>query len=513
MAKSRPLLAVLSIDTRRRWRVSSRLDPAQATFIRGHPTLSASTLCLPRHFDAVRTHTAGRVRLVGIAGSGMRALACVLDSAGWIVGGSDPRCADLPMSRFKITKGHSADAIDASLDLVVYSEAVPADNPELARARQLGLKVISYPQMLGQLMQSRTGVAIAGTHGKSTTTAMAGQILSLAGQDPTVIYGATAVEARWGSRLGRGRWMLAEACEYRASFRHLKPRIAVILNIELDHCDCFGSLAEVEGAFAGFAGGLAAEGLVLVSADCDAARRAVAEVGCPVETFGLCASATWQATAPRQRRGLYSFELRAGGRLVCEVKMAVRGLHNVRNALAAAAVASHCGATGSAIRQGLERFAGLGRRLQIVADDGSIAVVDDYAHHPTEVAAALATVRQMYPGRRLWCVFQPHQASRTARFLDGFARSLHNADKLIVADIYRAREKPHVAGEVTAAELADRVGRRGREAVHVASAGEITRRLEGGIEPGDVLVTLGAGDIGAIAHAVGQRFRTIRKAG
>jgi UDP-N-acetylmuramate--alanine ligase len=451
--------------------------------------------------------------MVGIGGSGMRALAGALDAAGWQVSGSDLQTDALAGCPFKARRGHSSDAVDGSLDLVVYSDAVPPHNVELAHARQLGIPLLSYPRMLGRLMESRAGVAIAGTHGKSTTTAMAGEILRAAGLAPTVIYGAEPIDPSSRSRLGRGRWMLAEACEYRSNFLHLAARMAVILGVELDHCDCFVAQADVEAAFAQFAHRVPADGLVLARAECDATRRAIAEVRCSTETFGFSASATWQVTALRHHGGYYSFQLRNSRRLVCDVKLSVPGRHNVENAVAAAAVASHCGATGGAIRAGLARFAGLRRRLEVVADDGQIAVVDDYAHHPTEVTAAIAAVRQLYPGRRIWCVFQPHQASRTRRLLDEFAHSLHNADKIVVAEIVRAREGPGGDQGITAADLAERIARLGGDATYRASAEDIKRHLDRRLCGGGVLVTLGAGDIGAIAHDVGQRLRTIRKAG
>ena len=265
-------------------------------------------------------------------------------------------------------------------------------------------------------------------------------------------------------RFGHGRLMLVEACEYRANFRHLNPQVAVLLGIELDHVDCFGSLAAVETAFADFAAPRA--GRRPGAGACRLCRHAPRDRG-----TGLLGRVVWPGARPpgmpaplRERRGYYSFQLRCRQRLVCDVKMSVPGRHNVQNALAAAALASHCGATGKAIRAGLERFAGLRRRMELVADNGQVAVLDDYAHHPTEVTAALATVRQMYPERRVWCVFQPHQASRTGRLLDEFARSLQNADKIVVADIVRAREESRGPGEVTAADLVDRVARLGSDA-------------------------------------------------
>jgi UDP-N-acetylmuramate--alanine ligase len=453
-----------------------------------------------------------RAHLVGIAGAGMRSLADVLDEAGWHVSGSDLASESLAGAPFDVWQGHDAAHIDESIDLVIHSDAVPFGNPELDRARQLGIRAVSYPQMLGWLMESRGGVAVAGTHGKSTTTAMAGAILSAAGIDPALIVGATQIGAFSGGRFGRSRWMLVEACEYHSNFHHLKPELAAILNIEPDHFDCFATQRELENAFWQFARQVPAEGTIVARHECPTTMRIVAELSCQVETFGLSSAATWHATDLCERRGYYGFELRCRDLRVCDVRLPVPGAHNVLNAVAAAALASHCGASGEAIRAGLERFVGLRRRLQLLGEVRDVALVDDYAHHPTEVSASLAAVRQMYPDRRLLCVFQPHQASRLARLLDEFAQSLHNADTVVVADVYRAREEAAEWGEITSVDLCDRLAAAGSDVVYRSSIAAIQEHLRQALRPGDVLVTMGAGDIGTVAHELGKGLRTFRKA-
>ncbi len=442
----------------------------------------------------------------------MRSLADILHQGGWSVTGSDVRAEALAGLPYKVGSGHRTEMIDPHHDLVIHSDAVLPDDPEVARARALVVPVLSFPQVLGQLMNVRRGVAIAGAHGKSTTTAMTGDILSAAGLDPTVLYGATPLEAHSASRLGESHWMVAEACEFHENFRHLRPQMAAVLGVELDHVDCFATLGDIEAAYARFIVRVPAEGLAIVREECVATRRAAASASCSVETFGFASTATWQATALRERRGCYSFEIRHLRRLVCEVGLAVPGKHNVANALAAAAIANHCGAVGSAIRSGLQNFAGLHRRLETVADDGAVAVLSDYAHHPTEVSATLSTVRQMYPTGRVWCLFEPHQASRTARLLDEFAHALHNADKILVTDIFRARENP-AKYAVTAEDLCRRARQVGVDATHVGSAAEVYQHLQSSVRGGDVIVTLSAGDLGAMAHELGQRFCAVRQAG
>ena len=270
--------------------------------------------------------------------------------------------------------------------------------------------------------------------------------------------------------------MLVEACEYRGNFLDLRPRQAAILGIEPDHFDCYDSLDALERAFAQFAALLPRDGLLVVRHDCPVSRRAAA-AGCPLETFGIQPQADWSARNLTARAGRYRFEIHYRGEPLGQVALRIAGRHNVLNALAAAAIGQAAGADPPAILAGLSRFEGLRRRLEVLGTVGGITLVDDYAHHPTEVAATLDALRRMFPRRRLWCVFQPHQASRTARLLDQLAASLQNADRVAVAEIFRAREGPPRPGEVTAAALAARVRAGGAETLDVHTAEEIALAL------------------------------------
>jgi len=287
-------------------------------------------------------------------------------------------------------------------------------------------------------MSERRGLAVAGTHGKSTTAAMLAEILIAHGFDPLVVAGGALLGQTSGGRFGRGDWLVAEACEYRANFLHLKPEVAAILGIEHDHFDYFQSRAQLDNAFQQFAGQVS--GVLLTLDSCSTSLRLAQAAAARHETFGVRPGSTWQAAEPQLSRGRFCFELRHQGVDIGPVRLRVPGRHNVLNALAAAGLAHHAGASDAAICRGIERFAGIHRRLELLGEHGGIALIDDFAHHPTEITASLKTVRQLYPGRRLWCVFQPHQVSRTARLLDSLAASLQNADKLVVAEIYRARE-------------------------------------------------------------------------
>jgi UDP-N-acetylmuramate--alanine ligase len=439
--------------------------------------------------------------LIGIAGAGVSALARVLHDWGWPVTGSDASLSPpswLADAGIEVHRGHASAHVPADAELVVWSDAVEPGNPERQEALRRGIPGLSYFEAVGGLSRTHTTLAVAGTHGKSTTAAMLAFILTEAGLDPTVIGGGTPIGSESGGRGGHGRPMVVEACEYRANFLKLRPTAAAILNVEADHFDYYRSDEQMDRAFAEFAGCLPPEGLAVVAAACPRARRAAEAARCRVETFGLDGQADWNAVRVQGEAGYYRFEIRHFDRGLSVVRLQVPGIHNVRNALAAAALADYAGAGWDAIADGLSRFPGIRRRLERRGDWQGVRLLDDFAHHPTEVRAALGTVRQMYPGARLWCVFQPHQVSRTAALLDELAASLQNTDVALVAEIFRAREPVAQAGEVTAADLACRARARGGCVPAVHAVPEIARHLSESLRPGDVLVTLGAGDIGRL---------------
>ena len=478
-----------------------------------------------------------RAHLVGIAGCGMRALASVLHGWGWELTGSDASAAaieSLGLGEVTISPVHAAQNVPDSADLVIHSDAVASDNVELRRAAELGIPPATYFQVAGHLMRHSRGIAVAGTHGKSTTTAMAARILTDAGLDPTALCGAAELGRPHGGRAGNGKLMLVEACEYRRNFLHLRPRLAAILGIEADHFDCYDTLEELEDAFGIFAASLPTDGVLIAKHDCEITRRAASAATCRVETFGFesgsyrreqregrgesegaefRASPDWTARLLGSRRGRYRFEIFYCGTRFCEVSLQMAGRHNVLNALAAASLAFHEGVGAGQITKSLSEFRGLDRRLQLLGTWRGVTILDDYAHHPTEVSVTLQAIRQMYPRQRLYCVFQPHQASRTARLLDELARSLENVDCLAVADIFRAREGPPRPGEVTADDLAVAVRHRGTSVSDSRSINDIHNELINNLQPGDVLVTIGAGDIQRIADGYIHWIRENRAAG
>ena len=439
----------------------------------------------------------------------MRSLAQVLLEEGCQVSGSDTAASatvSLASLGLKLHTAHAAENVPPEAELVVFSDAVPADNVERRRAAELSIPTLSYFQMLGRLMQRRQGVAVAGTHGKSTTTALLGHLLVLDGQDPTVVYGAASLGQTSGGRAGRGPRMVVEACEYRANFLHLRPQQAAILNVEPDHFDFYRTPAQLHAAFASFAALIPPDGLLLLPYGLPVGEEIARGISCRRQTFGTDPRADWSVRFLESVQGCPRLELSQRGTPLLEVALQLPGRHNGLNALAAAALAWESGVSAATLATGLACFAGLQRRLERRGNCRGVVVLDDYAHHPTEIAAALEAVRAMEPGRRLWCVFQPHQASRTAELLDELAASLENADKVVVAEIFRARELPPSEGEVTAADLVARLRARGRWVAEGPSAEAIVRQLQTCLEPGDVVITMGAGDIRKVSDEFLDRF-------
>ncbi len=469
----------------------------------------------------------------------MRSLAHVLLQKGWRLSGSDLliRCDDsLTKAGIRIYAEHAAENVSPGVDLVIHSSAIAADNSELFRAAKLGIPIVSYAEMLGLLMVGRRGLAIAGTHGKSTTTAMTAEILMAAGCDPTYVYGASPCGDGDGGRAGNGPIVLVEACEYRENFLQLPPHDAVILNVEPDHFDCYPTREGLDDAFGRFAAMLPREGTLIVPSGDYAAgwdqraceRRPTEQESwwagvccaglshptvCRIETFGLSEDADWRAVNVRSKCGRYSFDLIRHDCRLGRVELAVFGRHNFLNALAAAALAAVNGCPAEAILAGLANFRGLRRRLERVYEADGLAIWDDYAHHPTEISTTLATIREISPHSRIWCLFQPHQASRTACLLDELALSLQNAERVLIADIFRAREGPPKAGEVTAADLAARTRALGQEVFGSHALTDIQHYLQTHLTKSDVLVVIGAGDIGRISDGLVDWFRKRRAAG
>jgi UDP-N-acetylmuramate--alanine ligase len=447
---------------------------------------------------------------MGIAGAGMSALALIARHRGVSITGCDADTSgagadDLTALGVPVSQGHDPSHLDG-VRAVVVTAAVPRDHPELARARALDLPIVRRADALGELVSGggASVVAVAGTHGKTTTTVMVTEALTAAGRNPTGLAGGRV--ATWGgnARIGGDDLFVVEADEYDKAFLSLQPTIAVVNNVEADHLECYGSVAALEEAFAEFAG--RAE-RVIVGADDSGADRVALKVEAPVWRVGLGPTADVRIRGVRlEPSGSRAMISLPGGNTV-ELQLAVPGLHNVRNAAAAIAVMQALGADVQAGARALSGFHGVGRRFERLGEVGGVTVVDDYAHHPTEVAATLAAARQAFPGRRVIAVFQPHLYSRTALHGEALGTALAAADMVVVAPIYGAREQP-LAG-VTHHLVVRGATRAGAATVAVRDRAGLTNHVARAVREGDVVFTLGAGDI----TRVGPELLEILKAG
>jgi UDP-N-acetylmuramate--alanine ligase len=448
-----------------------------------------------------------RIHFVGIGGAGMGGIAEVLLNLGYAVQGSDLKhnAVTRQLVRLGATVhiGHDASQV-AAADVVVASTAVPQDNPELVAAREARLPVVQRAEMLAELMRFRQGIAVAGTHGKTTTTSLVASLLAGGGLDPTFVIGGQLKSAGTNARLGAGRYLVAEADESDASFLHLQPVIAVVTNIDRDHLAAYdGDFNRLKQGFVEFLHNLPFWGLAVLCADDAEVREIVPQVPRPMITYGLSAHADLRAVNLRRSGFRSEFDVLREGRPPLPVSLNLPGTHNVLNALAAIAVATDLDVGDEAIRAALADFEGIGRRLErigtVTTARGRIDIVDDYGHHPTEIAATLEAVRQGWPGRRVVLAFQPHRYTRTRDLMDDFGQVLSEADALLVTEVYPAGEQPIANADGRAVCRA--VRSRGRvEPVFVEDVLTLAGSLADVIEDGDLVVTMGAGNIGAVAH-------------
>jgi UDP-N-acetylmuramate--alanine ligase len=356
------------------------------------------------------------------------------------------------------------------------------------------------------LVAQYDGIAISGTHGKSTTTAWLTFMLRRAGLDPSFVVGATVAQLGGGSGVGNGPHFIVEACEFDRSFLNLRPRRAAILNIEEDHLDCYDDLAAIRAAFAAFAGNVAADGLIVLNREDAQCATLLGQIAAHVQTYGAADGVTWRATEIALDDGHYSFNVVHEGTVLGRVRLGLAGRHNVDNALAVIALAHDCGVSWGVIETGLAAFRGAHRRLELRGDVNGVRVLDDYAHHPTEVRATLRAARERFNPRQLWCVFQPHQHSRTRFLLKDFARSFVHADRVIVPDIYFVRDSQRERELVCAEDLVREIRGGGGTATFVPRFAAIVDLLARETQPGDVVLTMGAGNIWKVADELVQRL-------
>jgi UDP-N-acetylmuramate--alanine ligase len=448
-----------------------------------------------------------RIHFVGIGGSGMSGIAEVLVNQGYQVSGSD-LAANAATRRLgqlgaKVLLEHQAANV-AGADVVVVSTAVQPDNPEVLAAREHRIPVVPRALMLAELMRLKQGVAIAGTHGKTTTTSLVASVLAEAGLDPTFVIGGRLIAAGSNARLGAGEFIVVEADESDASFLHLQPMIAVVTNIDADHMDTYEhDFEELKGAFVQFLRNLPFYGAAILCADDPQLRSILPLVTKPVITYGTAEDASVRAEAIRHDAGRMRFRARREGAAALDVALNLPGRHNVLNALAAIAVAGELGIRDQAILKALAEFHGVGRRFQRygevpLAAGGSFTLIDDYGHHPAEMAATLDAARGAFPGRRIVLAFQPHRYTRTRDLFEDFVRVLSTAEALLLAEVYPAGEAPIVAADSRSLARALRVAG-GVEPVFVEDIAEMPEAIRRVAQDGDVVVTMGAGSIGNVA--------------
>ena len=431
------------------------------------------------------------VHFVGIGGAGMSALALIACRRGVVVSGcdNDPSgAADVAAMGARIWRGH--DPAHLAGARAVVTAAVASDHPELVRARELGLPVVPRKEALAALIGEARSVAVAGTHGKTTTTVMTTEALTAAGLAPTGIAGGRV--SAWGgnAKVAGDDLFVVEADEYDKAFLTLHPTVAIVNNVEPDHLECYGSMAALEDAFVEFAGRAAT---AVVSADDPGARLIAGRLGRTVRRFGFAEDADVRIGDVAQHADRTDAVIRWRGGRALPVRLRVPGVHNLRNAVAALTATEAIGGDVTRAAAALAEFSGVGRRFERLGEHGGVAVVDDYAHHPSELVATLAAARQAYPGRRLIAVFQPHLYSRTAAHGQAMGEALAAADLVVVTEVYAARELP--MDGVSGRQVADAARRAGADARFEPTRAEVGRRVYEALTPGDVVLTLGAGDI------------------
>jgi UDP-N-acetylmuramate--alanine ligase len=456
-------------------------------------------------------HKVKRVHFVGIGGAGMSGIAEVLATQGYRVSGSDlhegaatKRLRSLGVA---VAIGHDASNVTGA-DAVVVSTAIAPDNPEVAVARERGIPIVPRALMLAELMRLKQGIAVAGTHGKTTTTSLIASVLAEGGLDPTFVIGGRLLAADAHARLGHGEFLVAEADESDASFLYLTPVLAVVTNIDADHMETYAQdFGRLSRAFVDFVQRLPFYGVAVLCIDDSHVRAIVPEIAKPIVTYGLSDDAQLRAVDVVNREGRMHFVAHAKGARPLAIELALAGVHNVRNALAAIAVGREVGVDDAAIARALAEFRGVDRRFQRygqveIAAGGAFTLIDDYGHHPVEMAATLAAARESFPGRRIVLAFQPHRYTRTRDLFEDFVRVLSTPDALVLADVYPAGEAPIVAADGRALARAVRVAGR-VEPVFVEAIADMPDAIRGVARDGDVVLTMGAGSIGTVPAQLG----------
>ncbi len=489
------------------------------------------------------------VYLIGIGGVGMSSVAKILINEGCFVSGSDlqqtPVTHNLERLGARINTYQDGKNINPYTSMVITSASISEDNPDLKKVRTLGMKVIKCSEFLGSLMKNRQGIAVSGTHGKTTTSAMISVILEKSGLEPTFVIGGDVEEIGGSSCIGKGSFFVVEACEYDRTFLNLSPQVGVITNIDRDHLDYYKNISGITDAFSEFVSLIPEDGLLVINNDDVNARKVISNARCKTEKYsvimangkylpdyvaraggmymlkpnlnkvmpellenplhgsdGFGLDATWLAVVYYFDKARSCFNVFYEGRYFGDFCIRATGLHNVSNSLAAISVCNYVGLNKNDIERSLRLFKGVDRRFQTISNRDGITIIDDYAHHPTEIRVTLETAKSIYPSKRLWCVFQPHQYNRTRLLLKEFAGALTLADKVVVTDIYAARDSDIDMVSVSSLDLVQELKERGGDVKYIENISEIVSSLHGDTEKDDVVVTMGAGDIWKAAYGL-----------
>ncbi len=443
------------------------------------------------------------IYFIGIGGISMSGFAQLLQEYGFSISGSDANeskiTKHLEELGIHINYGQRAENITKDIELVVYTAAIHPDNPEFKAAAELGLPMMERAEMVGQVMKNyNNAIAIAGTHGKTTTTSMVSHIFLEAVQDPTISVGGILKAIDGNIRVGHSENFITEACEYTNSFLKFHPTAGVILNIDADHLDFFKDLDDIRNSFRQFSQLLPEDGVLIINGDIPDWKEITKGLACQVITFGLTADCDYVAdNISFDENGFGHFDLMHNGKKIDSISLHVIGKHNVANALSAIALAQYYHIDMDSIKKGLLAFEGTQRRFELKGSFQGVTVVDDYAHHPTEIKATL-TAAEKYPHKHLWCVFQPHTYSRTKALLHEFAEALSLAENVILTDIYAAREKD--PGDISSITLQEEMKKLGKDVYHFSSFEEIEKFLSEKCINGDLLITMGAGDVVTIGE-------------
>ncbi|MHC4269080.1 MAG: UDP-N-acetylmuramate--L-alanine ligase [Planctomycetota bacterium] len=484
------------------------------------------------------------VYFIGIGGAGMSAIAKILINEGYVVSGSDMEPSsviyELGELGVRINTKQDGEGLSPDTNLVIASAAINENNPDLVKAKTLGLRIVKYSEFLGSLMKKKCGIAVSGTHGKTTTTAMISTILKKTGHEPTFVIGGNVSEIGGNSNVGKGSYFIAEACEYDRTFLNLAPQIGVITNIEEDHLDYYKDIDGITNAFAAFASLIPKDGLLIINNDDKNIKKAIEDAQCKIESYSIVKAseifdnvdsvqkvsdlrtfsvgrkrdngsygrisfkfdAKWLAVAHYSDKEVNHFSVFMEGVFFGDFYLKTPGLHNVSNALAAISVCNYIGLNGENVKKALASFNGVSRRFQTISSKNGITIIDDFAHHPTEIKTTLETARSIYPSQRIWCVFQPHQHNRTKLLLKEFAMALTLADKVIIADIYAARDSEIEIASVSSLDLKRELVGIGGDVECIKDISEIVNTLHLSVKRDDIVMILGAGDIWRVAYGL-----------